>query len=238
MIDAKQTARVVGIGLLMLVAIDFVGSWLRDRTLGMIAVQVAIAEFGAGKLAIAWSPPSAQTPTFSSIARRFGRGAIFGLATAAACIGSSVLSRTLAIRAGTFEIATIAMGVVVAALTAARDELLLRGLVLRATQNIPRPLALAACAAAAVARVWFADGTTPIDAILAATAAIGLACIWLVDRGAWMAVGANAAYIFATDTLVRGPLDAAGTTSRASAIAMGLASAAAVAWWRRQPQRE
>lgn len=245
--ELRETARVVGIGLLTVAAVDFAGNWLHERSIAACAVQVAIAELGAGRLAIAWSPPSSGEPTIGQIGRRIGRGAMFGFAAAIVLLAVGAIARTLSMRAGSFEVASLLTGLLVAALSAVRDELLLRGIVLRALQSFTRgPLLVAACAAAAVARVWFAEGTTPESAIVSGAAAAALACIWLVDRGAWMAVGANAAFLFCANTMMRGPIDVRGgdppwgggalglASGRTSAIAMSFVSAAAVIWWRRR----
>jgi hypothetical protein len=222
----KESGRVLLWGLTMVAAVDFVGSWLHERPTGAAAVQLAIAEYGAGKLGIAWSPPDTVSPTPASIAKRALRGAVLGAGAAAILWGVGVATKTLAFRLSAPSIAEIGVGLIVATLVAARDELLLRGLLIRMLAPWTKgTLVLVACAAAGVARGWFLDGMTPNAGIAAGCGAIALACVWLVDRGAWMAVGANAAFLFASTTLGIG-------SSRAYAIAMGVIAAFAVAWWR------
>lgn len=224
--ELRETARLVVLGLAVVAAVDFVGSWLHERATGAAAVQLAIAEFGAGKLGIAWSPADTVAPTTRSIALRAARGAGFGFAAAIVMWLVGMATKAIAFRIVPPAFAEIAVGLLVAVLLGARDELLLRGLVLRITGTWWKgwPV-LAACAAAAVARGWSADNATPNGAIVAACAAIALGCIWLVDRGAWMAVGANAAFTFASHVLGIG-------SGRPAAIAMGAIAAAAVVWWR------
>jgi hypothetical protein len=249
--ELRQTARIVGIGLLTVAAVDLAGNWLGERPLAGAMVQLAIAEFGAGRMAIAWSPPGAAEPSTTSIIKRALRGAGFGFGAALLALCFGLVSRTLSIRSGSFEPMTLLTGFLVAAMSAARDELLLRGIVIRALQNWTRgSLVLFACALAAIGRNWFADGATPQSAIVSGAFAVALACIWLVDRGAWMAVGANAAWLFAANVVFRMPISVRAADppwgggslgiagGRVSAIAMGLAAAAAVVWWRRERNRE
>lgn len=240
--ELRKAGSIVLLGLLTVAAVDLAGNWLSQRPLAACAVQVAIAEYGAGRMAIAWSPPSAIEPTAAQIGKRIGKGALFGLCAAIALVLAGILSKTLEVRAGSFDIAPLLTGFAVAAFTAARDELLLRGIVIRTMQSFTRgwPV-LVACAAAAIARGWFDESMTPQSALVTGIGAVALACIWLVDRGAWMAVGAHAAFLFASNVLLStrgtdppwggGPLGMVG--GRTSAIAMGLVGAAAVVWWRR-----
>jgi hypothetical protein len=249
----RATARVVGQGLVLLVAIDLAGTLLHERPLAALVVQVAIAEFGAGKLAIAWSAPDSVAPTAGAITRRAAIGAAFGLGAGVLLMVAGALAGTLSIKLTLpHDPVPAAFGLLVAALTAARDELLLRGLVIRVLAGWSRGApVVAACALAAGARVWFLEDTTPQSAIVAAVAGAALACVWLVDRGAWMAVGANAAWMFFGGTLSHGVLvDVRGgdgpwgggvlgvAGGRTSALAMGLIAVVAVVWWRRARVRE
>lgn len=221
----KDTTRVVLVGLAMVAAVDFVGSWLHERALGAAAVQLAIAEYGAGRLGIAWSPPDTLSPTMGSIAKRVGRGAAAGALAAGALWIVGYATKSLSFRFPSTLVEAF-LALLVAILAGARDELLLRGLVLRALAPWTKgSLVLVTCAAAAIARGWFVEGMTWDAAIAGACAAVAFGCIWLVDRGAWMAVGANAAFGFCTASLGIG-------SSRAYAIATGVIAAVAVAWWR------
>ena len=245
----RATARAVGQALVLVAAVDLAGTLLHERASAALIVQVAITEFGAGKLAVVWTAPRATAPTTGEVSRRGGVGVVLGLAAALFVLLVGRLAGSLSASfAAPTSVMAIFVGLLTAALTAARDELLLRGVVLRVVSGWSRGwAAVAACALAAGARVWFLEDTTPQSAIVAAAAGAALACVWLVDKGAWMAVGANTAWIFASATLTHGVgVDVRGgpgpwggeglglTGGRTSALAMGVIAAIAVAWWRRR----
>jgi hypothetical protein len=88
-----------------------------------------------------------------------------------------------------------------------RDELFLRGIVLRATRGLlPAWAALAACSAAAAAGRFGAEGVLGLSLIVEALRGLALASLWIRDRGAWMAVGAGAAWTWTLQSVVRGSL--------------------------------
>jgi membrane protease YdiL (CAAX protease family) len=98
------------------------------------------------------------------------------------------------------------LGLIAGLLGAIRDELLLRGFVLRAMRDTPEIARIVACALAAGAAAFGAGHTTPVEIAVAACAGAALAIVWLYDRGAWMAVGTSTAWTFTTGSLVRGGL--------------------------------
>lgn len=249
----RATARVVGQALLLVAAVDLAGAWLRERASAAIVVQLAIAELGAGRLAIAWSAPDSVAPPIGAVARRAAMGAGLGFAAGVGLVALGRLTRSLSIGlAATHDLWPLGVGLLMAVFAAARDELLLRGLVIRVLAGWSRGgLVVAACALAAGARGWFSEDATPQSIAIAGAAGAALACIWLVDRGAWMAVGANAAWTFWSGSLCSGALlDVRGGAGpwgggalglgggAASALGMAVAAAVAIAWWRRRRQRE
>jgi len=225
--DLRDAARTVVLGLMMVAAIDFVGGWLKERQLGAAAVQLAIAEFGAGKLGIAWSPPDTVQPTTKAIAGRALRGAAMGLGAAIVLWIVGFATHSLSAKLAMPPIQELVVGLLIAIVAAGRDELVLRGLPIRILKKFSSgPAVLLACAGAGMARGWFAEEASGSGLIVLGCAGVALACVWLVDRGAWMAVGANAAFMFSTH------LFGVSFGQRPSAIAMGAVAAAAVAWWR------
>jgi len=99
-------------------------------------------------------------------------------------------------------------------LSAVRDELVLRGMVLRVLREsrAPLPVALALTGAVGAAAQWGATGCGPWE--LAGTAGLGVvfAALWTMDRGAWAPVAAHAAHLFTLDTLAHGVLADVRTT--------------------------
>jgi hypothetical protein len=168
----------------------------RSQT-GGLAVEAVIAELGAGTIGIAWSDPLAPIPNWTAIARRAGIGAGLGVTMAALTVVVALVAHTAIAVAGPTAVATLALGLGVAALGAVRDELLLRGMVLRATRGMPAWAGLLVCGAAAAAARFGVDGN--LTPAMAADAARGIAfgALWRRDRGAWMPWGANTAWAWA-----------------------------------------
>jgi hypothetical protein len=165
---------------------------------GGLAVEAVIAEMGAGYVGIAWSDPEAPIPRWTAIARRAGSGAGLGVAMAALMVVVGLAAHTAIVVAAPAALVTLALGFGLAALGAVRDELLLRGMVLRATRSLPAWGGLLVCGAAAAAARFGLDGV--LSLAMAADAARGIAfgALWRRDRGAWMPWGANTAWTWAT----------------------------------------
>ncbi|MEO6573040.1 MAG: CPBP family intramembrane glutamic endopeptidase [Polyangiaceae bacterium] len=193
---------IVGWGLVVYGAALLAGSYLGQNATGAAAVQAVIAEFGAGRLAISWSDPAASEPTSRAIALRAARGAGLAIAVVILVIAFTALSGAASIVAGPGTIPQALIGLLLACLYAVRDELLLRGLVIRAFANrLNSPLVLIVCGLAAAAARYGASDCTLVLAISSGAAGVAFGALWLRDRGAWMAWGAHVAWVFATETL-------------------------------------
>jgi membrane protease YdiL (CAAX protease family) len=207
MTKPTSAARIVAWGLATFAACETASVVLIRSRIANAAVAAAIAEWGAGRAEVTWSDPDATPPTVATIAKRAGRG--FGLGTAAAIL---VIAVALAFRSTTFapnhpDVAALGTGLVVTLLACVRDELLLRGVVLRLFGPLtPRLDARIACAVAAAAASLAEPGVAPSHVAVAALGGSLLAAVWQRDRGAWMALGVNAAWSWGTGTVVRGGL--------------------------------
>lgn len=204
----RERARVVGWGLAILVGVLFVGMYLARNAMGAVIAQLVVTEFGTGRLGVAWSDPLAPMPTAGEIARRAGRGALLGVAAAIVLVGASVASRSATLQIGSFSVASVLSGFAMSACLAARDELLLRGLVLRALgPNASFDVKLAACSAAGVA-FRFGTQTNVVwpELVFALLASAACTCLWIRDRGAWLAISASGAFLFVTGPLSQGAL--------------------------------
>lgn len=240
-----DTARVVSWELVFYGGAQLTAMLLERSLLGSVAVQAAIAEWGAGRVSVTWSDASAAPPSWQAMARRAGGGAAFGFAGGALAVAFVLWTRAATLATTAPLVTQLALGLLLAALTAVRDELMLRGFVLRALAGWPSWYAgLAACGLASAAAKLGVEGATPIEIASAALAGVALGAVWQRDRGAWMAVGANTAWIFVTSALIRGgALDVrflqtswggvSVTTGLAGLVAMGALAAAAVVWSRR-----
>lgn len=210
----RDRARIVIWAVGLATVIQGIGSFLARNHVGAVVLQLVVAEFGCGRLGVAWSDPKEPEPETSAIARRAGRGAAIGAAAAVVVVGALVALRLATLEVGTPSMSTLFVGALVATFGAARDELLLRGLVLRAlgpSASLPMKLAVGALAGAASA--WGA-GASPFGVAAGAALALTFTALWIVDRGAWIAVGAHAAASILLGPVASGGLVDVRMTSR------------------------
>jgi hypothetical protein len=229
-----DAAKVVSWGLLFWGGEQVAAAVFERNVVAMVAVQAGLAEWGAGRMAIAWSDPRANVPSWKAIARRVAVGAALGAAGALAVALGAVAFRAAEVTAGEPAMGALLVGLVVSLLGAVRDELLLRGVVLRATRLLPVGVTLIACGLAASAARLGIEGAITFALIPEALRGVALGALWVRDRGAWMACAANAAW-----TWTMGPifgchlLDvrfAGASSGVASTAVLALAAMAATAW--------
>lgn len=228
----REARRVVGWGLAFWGAAQLATAVFAQNATALVAAQAALAEWGAGRIGIAWSDPLGPMPTGGGIARRAGVGVAMGALAAALVVFVARAMHAAAMATGRPTVGLLAVGFVVAVLSAVRDELFLRGVVLRATRGLlATPVALAACGAAAAAARFGVDGTIGLVLLVEALRGIALGAIWVKDRGAWMAVGANASWLWCLGSVVRGGLIDVrfATEADAGTPALVVAAAGAVA---------
>jgi len=252
----RDTAKIVGWGLAIYGAMAIVNAYMKHNAVGALAVQAVMAEFGAGRLAIAWSDPTGPVPTTSSIARRAGKGAALG-----ALAAGLVVVFAWATHAATFAPTKptpmmLGVGLLTAGLLSMKDELLLRGVVLRALRNSAPPyVGLLVCGLAGAAASLGSMGDVPAGAafpwrepLMAGLLAVSFAVLWMQDRGAWLAWGAHAAWVWTNGPILRGGLAdlrwAPGswgggemTASTAATVAVAAITLGAVAFHVRRPRK-
>jgi hypothetical protein len=241
----KDAAKVAGWGLLFWGAVQFAATVFERNATAAVAVPAGLAEWGAGRLAIAWSDPLAPMPTWQQVGRRAGLGAALGGGVAALIVVSALATRSAEIAEHSFGPGLLTIGLVVSLLTAARDELLLRGVVLRATRGLlPWWASLLACGTAAAAARFGLEGVLGLGLLVEALKGVALGSLWLIDRGAWMAVGASAAWSWVLGSIVNGGLvdvrfAVQGDASPAALVVAAAAAlgGAAMLWSRRAASR-
>jgi hypothetical protein len=233
-----EAGKVVGWGLAFWGVGQLAVAVFSHNATALVAVQAALAEWGAGRIGIAWSDPTAEMPTWRQIGRRAGTGAALGAGAAGIAVGIALATRAAAWAAPHPAVSMLAVSFVVAALSAVRDELLLRGVVLRATRGLlPGWAALASCGAAAAAARWGLEGAVSLALAVEALRGVALAGVWVRDRGAWMAVAANTAWTWGLGGLVHGGLvdlrvaGVAGADAGVPALAAAAVAAAAACVW-------
>ncbi len=202
-----------------------------------------VAEWAAGQLAVTWSDPLVPPPSGAAIGRRFGTGAACGAVAAIAVVGLALATRRASIELASPTAVALLFGLLSPLLGAVRDELLLRGMVLQVARSVGGyASALALCGAAAAAARLGAEHSTTMGVAVEGLRGVALGALWTRDRGAWMALGANAAWTWALDSLTRGDLldvRMGAVEPGASSFALAAAAVAAVlaAEWGRRARR-
>src|SRR5271165_4247611 len=200
-----DAAKVVGWGLVFWTGVQIAATVFTRNATATVAVQAALAEWGAGRMTIAWSDPLAPIATARDIWRRAGIGTALGMGTAAIAIAAAVVTHGAAVAERSFTPGLLGIGLLVAALTAVRDELLVRGVVLRATRGlIPWWASLAATGACAAAARYGLEGMVGMGLALEGLRGAALGALWMRDRGAWMAVAANAGWMWMLGSVAHG----------------------------------
>jgi hypothetical protein len=202
----KEAGRVVTWGLVFYAGMQLAAAYFAANKVGAAAVQAALAEWGAGRVAITWSDPYAPAPSSKAIALRALRGAALGAGVAAIVLLFAWLTRGATLAPTSPGIAALVLGLLVSALTAVRDELLFRGFVLRALGGAPWLLGLGVCALAGAAARFGLGDASPTALIIAGLEGLLVARLWQLDRGAWMAWGAHVAWAWVTGAVARGGL--------------------------------
>jgi hypothetical protein len=179
---------------------------IESASMAAAVASAVIAEWGAGRLGVAWSDPEADPPTSAAIAKRALVGAGIGAAVAAeaALFLSSTHAVALTRTSSGTSVAVVAL--VTAGLLAMRDELLLHGLVLRTMLGVPRVLPRMMACALTSAAAAFGDGAGAKGVAVQGVLGLVFGALWVRDRGAWMAWGAHTAWLFTTGLLLSGGL--------------------------------
>jgi hypothetical protein len=203
-VETRAAVRTAAWGLAIYTATRLIGLVAASTSMAAAVAQAVAAEYGAGRLGVAWSDPLQPLPTAGQMTRRASIGAAFGAGAAAVLVIVA-----WATRAAIFEKvestswSLIAVGLVTAGLTAMRDELLLHGVTLRALDSVESPIARAlACGVTSAAASLGGPSTTPRLAGAQFLLGTAFGTLWLRDRGAWMPWGAHLAFLFVTGTVL------------------------------------
>jgi hypothetical protein len=225
----SDAAKVVFWGLVFWGGAQLAAAVLERSATAMVAVQAGVAEWGAGRMSIAWTDPQGPPPSWRAVGRRAAVGAAMGFGCAAMVAVVALVARRAEILPGQPALASLFVGLAVASLGAVRDELLLRGVVVRATRLLPLAITLIVCGLAAAAARLGTDGRLSGALVPEALGGVALGGLWLRDRGAWMPVAANAAWKWTSGTLLGGSLLDVRHTSEAGAAGVVLSVAAIAA---------
>jgi len=215
------------------------GAVLAHSALAALALQAGIAEWAAGKVFVTWSDPLAPPPSPAAVRRRVGLGAAAGGIAASLVVAGAVTVGRASFAAVTPAWGGLLIGALSAVLAAVRDELLLRGMVLKVARSLGGfGASVAVCGAAGAAARLGADHVTAVAVLVEALRGAALGAVWMRDRGAWMAVGASTAWVWVLDAATGGALldvrmgGAEPAGSVAALVVVAVAAAVAVGWAR------
>ena len=208
----REAARIASWAVGLQALVSALGALLAQHRGGSVVVQALVAEWGTGRLGVAWSDPTAPPPSTRDVARRAGIGALLGASAAVATLGLAWATHAAELRDVHRRPVRAHDGRPRRDVRGRAGRVLLRGLVLRTFRHtLPFSLQLVVCGLiAAAARAGQLTETplaslvtTPASVASLAIASLGGVCfatLWLRDRGAWMACGAHAAWTVATTT--------------------------------------
>lgn len=229
---AASARRVAFWGIVIFAGTRIAALLLESMSMPAAVAQAVIAEWGVGRLGVAWSDPTQPVPTTGAIARRAGIGAGVGVIAAAIVVGFLVTTRAVIVERAQPAGGMIVVALVTAALYAMRDELLLHGIVMRALVSVDAPvLKVVACGVTSAAAAYGEIGpSAPMAVVAQGLLGIVFGSLWVRDRGAWPAWGAHTAWLFATALLMQGGIFEAkvASTSWGGADAGPLGGTAAV----------
>jgi hypothetical protein len=191
-----DTGRVVVTLTMLVVALAFSAVIAQERSFVALGLQVLAVEFAAGRLAVPWTSAYRPVATASDVAASLARGALVALPVVA-------VSCLLGLASGArLELARVigfgaVVGLVEIGIAAARDEVLLRGILRRGFAPLLSPLAYAALAALASAAWVYGLGEAHV-AVLVREAAVALVAVqlWRLEDGAFAAIGFQLAFRF------------------------------------------
>jgi hypothetical protein len=197
---ASRAVRTTAWGLALAAAEALIASVLARNTIAVAILQAAVVEWGTQRAGVVWS--AANPAKAAAWARRAATGAACGAAVAAMAVAASLASGDAALTEGRISPEVLAIGLGMAAVEAVRDELLLRGIVLRVTDGVlPAAAGIAACAAAGACARFGADGHVTVALVFEGVRAGALAALWILDGGAWLAIGANTGFAWTAGSL-------------------------------------
>jgi hypothetical protein len=205
-VETRAAVRTAAWGLVIYTATRLIGMVAASTSMAAAVAQAVAAEYGAGRLGVAWSDPVQALPTPGQMTRRASIGAALGAGAATVLALLAYATRAVIFdKPEATSWSLVAVGIVTAALTAMRDELLLHGVTLRALSSVESPIARAlACGVTSAAASLGEPTTTPVVAGAHFLLGTALGTLWIRDRGAWMAWGAHLAFLFVTGTILGG----------------------------------
>ncbi len=204
---ASSAWRIAFWGLAIYTGARFASLILETAALPSAVAQAVLAEWGVGRLGVAWSDPKQPAPSTGAIARRAGLGAAVGVVAAGVVVAFLATTRAVILDRVSPAMSPVVVALVTAGLLSMRDELLLHGLVLRALVTIESPIArVLACGVTSAAAAYGEVGAAPSAIAVAGLLGIVFGALWVRDRGAWAAWGAHTAWLFATSALMQGGL--------------------------------
>lgn len=206
---AAQSAaiKVVMWGLLVFFGTRVAAIIFESASMPSAVAQAVLAEWGAGRLGVAWSDPKAKVPTGREILKRAGVGAAIGIGIAAVFVAFLATTRAVILDRAVPSPSNVALALLTAGLYAMRDELLLHGLVMRMLVSVEVALPkVIACGITSAAAAYADPSASPQAVVASGLLGVVFGALWVRDRGAWPAWGAHTAWLFTSSALMQGGL--------------------------------
>ena len=204
--ELTEVAKATFFAWLTYAGVTLAGAFVAKNALMAVALQALFAEWGAGRMAVAWNDPRCPVPGTSRVAQVTAQGVALGLGLTTLAVALVLLggAATLSVAPAPWQ---ALVGLWPAALAAVRDELLLHGMLIRVFSGALPVRALMVGGGLASAAAGLGDPSSSLmQALVAGLAGACFTSLWLRDRGAWRAVGAHAGWLWGSGTLARGAL--------------------------------
>jgi uncharacterized protein len=192
---------------------------------GAMGVDIAAARAG-----VRWDEDTLPLDAPRRAAARVAVGAAVAVGVAGLAIAVAGAFHWFQVEGTVPVSAALAFALARAAAVSVRDELLFRGIPLAAAARagIPAPVARVFAALVSGASLVLVPGVTAGAIALAVASGWLFASLWSRDRGAWAAVGAHAAWMLVTGSVMHGgALEVTWTTGE---LTVGASAAGPPAW--------
>jgi hypothetical protein len=192
---------------------------------GALAVDIAV-----GRMGVRWDAEEVPAIAAKKGALRVAAGSLVTLVVAGVVVSVAAALHWFHREGPTAPSSALAFALVRAAALATRDELLFRGVTLRAAARAGIPASVARVFAALVggAALVLVPGVTPGAVAVAVALGWLTARLWEHDRGAWAAVGAHAMWLLIVGSALHGGLLDVEWTS--GELAIGASASGPPAW--------
>lgn len=185
--------------------VHLLDAWFHTNPMAAALIGAVIVDLFGGRLGLQWNeglPASAGQRTL-----RVLRGVALGAGVALFVVLAAAMLRWTTVLRGSPSVMGLGLGIAAPLAMAARDELLYRGVPMAiARGRVPDRYLLPFTALLGAAPIVLQPGASVIGVVLAISSGAFFAVCWRLGRGAYLAWGAHAGWLFMAGSGVHGAL--------------------------------